>query len=126
MLISLTCINNGRTPLRNALLLTTVESIMNHVSKWHSNEYKISGFKTKLSCHPTFQNSSEATVKLHFKRLQRWSKLRLSIAGLLAGLLEPLQTCFIQSLLLMISLLPFIEPSLAFISALTYTGRLKN
>ena len=85
---------------------------------------KILGFKTKLSTHPTFQNSSEATVRLHFKRLQRWSKLRLSIAGPFAGLLEPLQTCFVQSLLLITSLLLFIETPWALVSAIIYTGRL--
>ena len=84
----------------------------------------ILGFKTKLSTHPAFQNSSEATVRLHFKRLQRWSKLRLSIAGPLAGLLEPLQTCFVQSLLMIISLMPFIKAYWALFCGFIYIGRL--
>ena len=88
-----------------------------------SIQNKISGFKTKLSTHPTFQNSSEATVSLHFKRLQRWSKLRLSIAGPFAGLLEPIQTCFIQSLLLVVSLLLFIEAYWVMVCGLIYIGR---
>ena len=95
-----------------------------NVAPGESISYKILGFKTKLSTHPAFQNSSEATVRLHFKRLQRWSKLRLSIAGPLVGLLEPIQTCFVQSLLMILSLLPFIKAYSALFCGFIYIGRL--
>jgi len=96
---------------KDLLSMTEFNQLSLHLAEDHflARLIKDKGFKTKLSTHPAFQNSSEATVRLHFKRLQRWSKLRLSIAGPLIGLLEPIQTCFVQSLLMILSLLPFIK-----------------